>query len=234
MNVACKSIVCLAAAIALPVESALADVLSETQTVSNAATTPWFNTPEGGQHTFAQWNPTVTFAQFDPSLGTLVGVTITVQTGMTNLLNLIGYNPQQNPTAFGACTYSLEWSASITPPGTTVIPEDHRLRSETFGTTLGLFVQSTFTRPPSGNSVPSTYTVAPADFSLYSGTGTAPFSLTFDAGFDCTSLLNCSAMVRLTSRATITVEYEYTPVPSPAAAATLLLGGVAASRRRRG
>lgn len=213
--------------------AASAEVVTQTQTVSNMALSPWITASDGGQHTFAQWNPTVDFAPFDTSLGSLTGVTITVQTGMGNLLRLLGENPQQNPTAYGYCTYSLEWSASITPPGTTVIATDHRLAAETFGATLVLNGTSLFTRPPTGPSGLSTYSVDPVDFSLYSGPGAASFALSFDAEFICTELFNCNASVRVTSQATLTLDYEYTPVPTPGPVAALVIGGLLSARRRR-
>ncbi|MCE7973741.1 MAG: choice-of-anchor E domain-containing protein [Leptolyngbya sp. PLA1] len=213
--------------------AASAEVFTQTQTVSNMELSPWITASDGGQHTFAQWNPTVDFARFDTSLGSLTGVTITVQTGMGNLLQLIGENPQHNPTAFGYCAYSLEWSASITPPGTTVVATDHRLADETFGATLVRHGTSVFSRPPSGPSGLSTYNVDPVDFSLYSGPGAASFALSFDADFNCTELFNCSAAVRLTSRATLTVDYEFTPVPAPGPVAALVIGGLLSARRRR-
>ncbi len=210
-----------------------ADILSETQSVSNSAISPFFLPPEGGQYTFAQWSPSVSFAQFDPSLGSLVSVTIAVQTGMTNILMLTGDNPAHTPEAFGQCTYSLEWLATITPPGSTAVAADHRPATGTIGDMLGRGVTSLYAVPPTGNSDLSMYTVDPADFSIYSGTGTIPFALTFDADFRCNDLFQCSVRDRVLSRATLTVEYEYTPVPSPGAAVPWILAGLSAAHRRR-
>jgi hypothetical protein len=214
-------------------QTAFADVVSETRTVSNQAVSPFFPYEELGQYTFPQWSPTVQFAQFDPALGTLAGVTITVQTGMSNIVLLTGENPGHWPFAPGTCEYTTEWRASITAPGSTVIAPDHRLASGQIHDTLGRFATYSYTVPPTGPSGPSSYTVDAADFSIYAGTVTIPFVLAFDAEFIRTRVYQCSVRNRVFSSATLTVEYEYTPVPSPGAAAALSLGGLLAARRRR-
>ncbi len=213
--------------------AASAEVVTVSDSVSNLATSPSFQTAEGGHYDFAAWTPTLNLAQFDPSLGQLVGITVTIQTGLTNHLLLTGYTPQHLPQAYGACTFQLDWTCSISAPGAMVIPPDSRSGSGTLSGMLGYSQTSVFAAAPSGLSGPASYAVDAADFSLYTGMGTIPFELAVGAHFSCSNLLNCFVRDRILSNATVTIDYEYAPVPSPAVAAPLLLGGLCALRRRR-
>jgi len=76
--------------------------------------------------------------------------------------------------------------------------------------------------------------VEAVDFSLCTGGGAVQFGVTVDAHFFCSGLLNCFVRDRILSNATVTIDYDYTPVPSPAAATPLLLAGLVARRRRGG
>ncbi len=179
-------------------------------------------------------NSTIDFAPFDPALGNLERVTITVQTGMTNLVRLTGDNPQHNPFALAMCDYTTQWRDSITAPGSTVIAPDHRLASgRIVDPDLGRGATAAYTVAPTGPAPAAMYTVDAADFSIYTGPGPIPFALTFDAELILGSVYQCSVQNVVTSRATLTVESEYTLVPSPSVAASLVLGGLLATRRRR-
>ena len=128
--------------------AASAEVVRVSESVSNLATSPSFQTAEGDQYGFAAWTPTLNLAQFDPSLGQLVGITVTIQTGLANHLLLTGYTPQHLPQAYGACTFQLDWTCSISAPGAMVIPPDSRSGSGTVSAMLGYSQTSVFAAAP--------------------------------------------------------------------------------------
>ncbi|MFO0782543.1 MAG: choice-of-anchor E domain-containing protein [Phycisphaerales bacterium] len=128
--------------------AASAEVVTVGDSVSNLATSPFFQTAEGGQYDFAAWTPTLNLAQFDPSLGQLVGITVTIQTGLTNHLLLTGYTPQHLPQAYGACSFQLDWTCSISAPGAMVILPDSRSGSGTLSGMLGYSQTSVFAAAP--------------------------------------------------------------------------------------
>jgi len=128
--------------------AAATDVVTVSETVSNIATSPSFQTAQGGQHDFATRASTLNLARFDPSLGQLVGITVTITTGLTNQLLLTGYTPQHLPQSYGACSFELDWTCSLTAPGGLVIAPDVRSGNGTVHGVLGYSQTSIFPSPP--------------------------------------------------------------------------------------
>jgi hypothetical protein len=172
--------------------------------------------------TLTDWTDTLAFPQFDPSLGTLTSVELTISGAISTDITVINSSPTgSSGTAKTECQFFVQDSG-----GNLLVPQLDLL-SPVFSYSL----------PPGGSTTSGTLTksgsdtqsyTSPAVLSEFTGLG----SITLDASTFTQTLLantggNTSANQVTYGSATGTVTYNFTPVPEPSAFVLLGLGGVA-------
>ncbi|TVQ64078.1 MAG: choice-of-anchor E domain-containing protein [Phycisphaerales bacterium] len=184
----------------------------------------------------SNWTETLQLPQFDPSLGTLTGITLSIDgsfagefafenasNGELQVLNisrkwLISVEPVDGPTRAALLQIEDEWTR-----GPLVLaPFDG-----TFDFDGPSGNTDVFTGAASGS-------VSIFDFSVYTGLDTVGFILDHDAPFAFDTIGGSYGFGAFsTAGATLTVTYDYF-IPAPGSlAAMLLLGGLTTARRRR-
>jgi hypothetical protein len=185
------------------------------------------------------------FNQFDPSLGTLTGVTISASASQGPPVIKATWNGTQ-PSAARSARYAFDWTSTI-KQGSTIIAtgaNEAPANSDPFnpftnwgslalpaGLTTGQFV--TFTNPAWGVSIANAINIPVGDFATYSGLGTVPIDINISNLFGISLPSNWNVQLTTLANSSVTIEYTYTPIPTPASASLVALAGLAAFRRRR-
>ncbi len=186
---------------------------------------------------------TQNFAQFDPALGTLTGVTVTASASQGPLsmrFTWNGLNPSPTGRVF---RYALDYTGSIMQ-GTNTITSGANQVFNPYGPLSGYGSivapagyatgQSIIYSDPSwGLSFANVVNVLPGNFTPYVGVGTVPFDVRLENFYGVSVPGGWGLQLTTNGQSSITVEYTYTPIPTPGAAAVLGLGGLLAARRRR-
>ena len=217
------------ALVAIAGSAASAAVITQTQTIS----------PTGTDIVQTQ-----NFAQFDPALGTLTGVTVTASASQGPVSMKFTYIGSETSPADEEFLYAFDFTGSIMQ-GTNTIASGANQVFDPFGPLSGygsivapegyLPGQAIiYSNPAWSLSIANVVNVLPANFTPYVGVGTVAFDVRLENIFGITfpsSLWN--PQLTTNGQSSITVDYTYTPVPTPGAAAVLGLGGLLAARRRR-
>jgi hypothetical protein len=217
--------IALAATTALVASSSLSFATVVTQTESFSALTDWGTTPQNPSFTPTQ---TIGFAGFNPSLGTLNSVTITITDTINGSLDLTN-----GGTTSTSVTGSLLNTLKYVYPSISVT--SITLASTSFSATLAPKASSGF-QPVSGSTTKShTVTTGLSSFETsWAVTAGDLGQLTIGSGNS-----NGTATYTDTGAVKIVASYNYTttPTPSPEPATLTVLGsglaGLGLLRRRR-
>lgn len=176
---------------------------------------------------------------FDPSLGTLTGVTLTLDTSATaevDVLNISDIEPSPGPGTplpFTDATASIPVTA--TGPGPTSVTDT--LTAGPVNGTATLFYPAVNQYPGLPALDSNSTIVAPADFAPYIGVGlivpvtASSTSGTYGGSTNSAYVLFGGSAV---AEATTTVTYTYNEVPEPASLGLIIAGlPLLAARRRR-
>jgi PEP-CTERM motif len=172
-----------------------------------------------------------TLSQFDPSLGTLTGATITYSTTMTPEVSIIDITGAGGTYANATLTarddftgpdgYSGNFSAEAGPFSGTVAPSGS---PPTFTTTPGT---------PTPNSTLDS--ILPTDFADFTGLGNVSF--TFESGPQTPNGSPGGTNIFIGGNSTdsgeASIAYTYTAVPEPASLSIIGIGAAMLLRRRR-
>lgn len=186
------------------------------------------------------------FAKFDPSLGTLTGVTISASATQNAPTLKLTWNGTAASPSNRFLRYAFDWNSSISQ-GSTVIasgaaeapansdPTSPFTNWGSFALPAGLEPGQhvTFSDPSWVVSINNTVNIAAGDLATYIGLDSVAVDISLTNFFGISFLNNWNMQLTTTATASVTVEYTYTPIPTPAAASLLGLAGVVASRRRR-
>lgn len=186
---------------------------------------------------------TQNFAQFDPALGTLTGVTVTASASQGPLSMRFTWNGPGTSDSRRAFRYALDYTGSI-KQGTNTIASGAKQVFNPFGSSAGYGSiaapggyaagQSIIYSDPSwGLSIANVVNVLPGNFAPYIGVGTVPFDVRLENFYAISTPAGWSSQLTTNGQSSITVEYTYTPIPEPSAAALLGFGGLLTLRRRR-
>jgi hypothetical protein len=225
----CGALLCLTSA-----SASRADTITVTPTQSIPLTqTNW------GPFTPAGTNP-MTFAKFDPSLGTLTGVEITGHYGFTDDISMKFDSPAQITVTSDQKTLSI-----LRPDGTTIAtgtaPVDTQVKL--YGFNPGETVPQSFTYPTQTytNALPAVTLTSASDLALFTG-ATASDTINIAATATAHSSISVSSAngsggVITKAGADVSITYIYTPasVPEPTSLALFGFGmaGALLVRRRR-
>lgn len=184
----------------------------------------------------ANWTQTFAVTQFDPALGTLNSVSITVDADLSQTLMFENFNgPGSITFSAGAsttgCAYVVKYTAGATLVSADIVNTPTYAFSAydgvmDFGGTSG------HTDVVVLSGVNSAMYVDGATLAAFSGLGTVSIDATA-TGRSAYSFTggNGAVGVMTSAGADVTVVYDYEPIPEPATMA-LLVGGLALLRRR--
>ena len=173
-------------------------------------------------------------SQFNPSLGTLTGITLTISgsdTGSFTITNNLGSSdtvssPKDN---FVTLTYVSEGSP------TSYLAINKTLKTgDTFPFAIGAFQQLTFTL--NNNNAFSLYTDNFSDesrWAAYIGTGVVDFTVDNSPQVTTSGGFYTANTTGVESVETFDITYTYTAVPEPSTWACLILGGMLVLARCR-
>jgi hypothetical protein len=170
-------------------------------------------------------------SQFDSSLGTLNSVTMDISTAIQVSLgfeNLVRYDGGNFEIPVGVHGYVVVASMVMS----------NYAYNQNYVVTLGAF-DGTLDYAGTSGTIFATYSDADngvftqySDFDRFIGSGSVPFNILTDAGADHLGLpANSSAIINTTAQASVSVTYDYTPVPEPATIALLCLSGLLLKRK---
>jgi hypothetical protein len=181
---------------------------------------------------------TTDLPQFNPALGTLTGVQVTLDFSVTpfaNILNITGGSQNFTPADWGSSGYTPSlntWTVSLGSDSWNVIPPTVTT-GPIYGT--GQSVPSFNTLElVGGTSAPADLTAASGlDFAAYTGAGNLVFGTAGTGNYAGSGLgFAFGGGGNLTGTASVTYTYVV-PVPEPATLAFLSLGGLALILRKR-
>ncbi len=216
------------ALLAMAGSAASAAVISQTQTIGPSPT---------------DIVQTQNFAQFDPALGTLTGVMVTASASQGPVSMKFTYNGSGTSPANRVFQYAFDFTGSIMQGANTIASGANQV-FDPFGPLSGYGSISApvgyatgqaiiYSDPSWSLSIASVVNVLPANFTPYVGVGTVAFDVRLENVFGLSIPGVWGAQLTTNGQSSITVEYTYTPVPTPGAVAVLGLGGLLAARRRR-
>lgn len=162
-------------------------------------------------------NYDMAFNQFNASLGTLTGVTITFSDNSSGTVKVTNGSSASSPYTMG-----LDESLSLTDPNSNVVAS-YLDSSSTQQATIGAGDSQTITANASGTSTPVTFT---SDLSEFIGSGTINLLLN---GKGVAFVSGASPFIASTdsqSFGTVSIVYDYA-VPAPASGLLLFFGGLA-------
>ena len=208
--------------------AASAAVITQTQTISPTTT---------------DIVQTQNFAQFDPSLGTLTGVTVTASASQGPVSMRFTYNGSGTSPAGRVFRYAFDFTGSIKQGADTIASGANQV-FDPFGPLSGYgSIPSPVGYVPGqaiiysdlswSLSIANVVNVLPANFTPYVGVGTVPFDVRLENFFGVSTQSGWNVQLTTLGQSSITLDYIYDPVPTPGAVALLGLGGLVATRRRR-
>lgn len=176
----------------------------------------------------------LSFPQFDPSLGTLQSVKITVYGNVLGVASFESFDNQPS-TVTGAIQATLGVFRPDNTPLLTIAPTAPFVenldpfdgvfdRDGTSGRTLDDLV---------GNASDSITLIDPVDLATFTGLGDIFLPLVGVGSMAITGPGNLETFTQTAATALVQVEYEYMLIPEPMTCALLGVGSVALLRRRR-
>lgn len=178
-------------------------------------------------------NRDLAVSQFNPALGTLNSVTMELSTaiesslGFENLVSFERPNIQVTTSVHGYIALGYMLMSNFTGGQTHIL-------------TIGAF-DGIIDYAGTSGTILETYSDADtgtfnlpfgSDFSQYIGLGSVLFPLITDSFTDhITKPANSAAIYNTTAEASVTITYDYTPVPEPATIAILAIGGLFLKRK---
>lgn len=213
---------CLVIALGVMNSTALGQsIITQTASFSNAAT---------GDQTF-------NFNQFDPSLGTLTGVTIQMMgitsTGSAIVVNTSSYDfpigagaPGYNENLTGGFTNTFTATSSTSGADTVSVSVISNTQTQNNVTAGGSFTTSAL----SGTQSPNPQNFAVSDIANYIGTGSGTITITLNAvtqaNVSATAGTNTAFVggnASALASGTVNLIYTYTPVPEPSQTAGCMI-----------
>ncbi|MEN6384435.1 MAG: PEP-CTERM sorting domain-containing protein [Phycisphaerales bacterium] len=170
--------------------------------------------------------------QFDSSLGTLNSVTVNFSTAIQGS---VGF---ENLKRFAGGNFAI----TVNTHGMVVLDYaviSNFLDQQTYNTTLGAY-DGTLDYAGTSGTILATYSDADtmqytltSDFTRFLGNSNVIFPILAESVADSISKpSNSSSELNTTGQASVTVTYDFTPVPEPATIAVLALGGLLFKRKR--
>ncbi len=158
------------------------------------------------------------FNQFNASLGTLTGVTITISDNSSGTVNVTNNSPSQS-----SYTISLGEQLSLKDPSNNALAS-YLDQSSSQNQTINAGDNQTITANASGTSTPVTIN---SNLSEFIGAGTITLTLGGSGVALVSGATPYSAVTNSTSDGEVTAVYDYTPVPSPGSGLLLFAGAMA-------
>jgi hypothetical protein len=203
-------------------------------TIPNTTETSWMP----GTPSLAGLDPMM-FNRFDPALGTLTAVDVTMSYSLSRSISMSFTTPSTITIVAAPTTLALEGplggTLSLKAPVDSVTYQQAGLPGQTYSTSEP--VGSQFYLAPVGlphntpnlpftGTLSSQLTKAP-DLTLFTGPGSVGLNASAIAGISTitSSTGNGSGSVNTFAGLTVTVQYEYAAVPEPSSVALLGLGG---------
>jgi hypothetical protein len=201
--------------------------------------TPWYTDSIAVQST--DWSHTVSLTKFDPSLGTLTGIEVTLMGTVLGNIKVSNLSGSSSNTITADLASTIILSRPDSSLLVTVLPDVQTV--DTFDANLSgsRVFSAPYGRTHTGVSATSTNTLdlippSVSDAALFTGLGSIVLNVdAIGASSSSDTAGNYDKSLRTSAAATVEVRYEYTlrSVPEPSSLILIGLGGLGLLVRRR-
>lgn len=207
---------------------------------ANAATITYTDSVTGIFDEVSDADATLYIPQFNSSLGTLNSITINLSTALQGDLGFENLKKFTGGT-FNFSTQNVYAYLVLGLSGSGGMLMSNYTDNQTYTVTLAKY-DGTIDYAGTSGTIVTTFSDADtqtyADFTdagfltQFTGTGNMDFTITSDSLSQLGLPSNSAAIINLTGQASVSITYDYTPIPEPATIAFLSISGLFLKRRK--